>query len=461
MALLDRYEVASTAAHIQQHGFSRVGLQFPDNLLADSVAVTSALQSACGSGVRFFIMADTTFGSCCVDEVAAAHVNADCVVHYGPACLSPVTNLPAYFVFLRTPLDINTCGEVVADLVAKDERLLVLYDLEYAHAIPELRETVRQEAPENSGLTFAEIIGRELNPCKCDEEPILDTDEHSIGGLKWKGSTPTKILWIGKEGPALTNVMLTYNSAATVRYDPASGEQTSMSSQSSTLWRRYYLIERAKDANIVGIVVGTLGVAGYKQAIQNVKQMVKSAGKKSYTLAVGKPNPAKLANFPECDVFVLIACPQTALVDNKEFFAPLLTTFEAQLAFVRGKQWTGSYSLDFRDVQLPADPQDSTTEEEPRFSFISGGYVSSRTAVDNKDEESSGDLVAVGSDSSSIGTLSTVGKSPGTRTAADFFASRSFQGLELEAKSTKVSKDGDLRAVTGRKGRAAVYEDEQ
>ncbi|XP_024545044.1 uncharacterized protein LOC9661368 [Selaginella moellendorffii] len=50
-------------------------------------------------------------------------------------------------------------------------------------------------------------------------------------------------------------------------------------------------------------------------AIRNVKKMVKSARKKSYTLAVGKPNPAKLANIPEvtllewCDVFVLVACP--------------------------------------------------------------------------------------------------------------------------------------------------------
>ena len=27
--------------------------------------------------------------SCCVDEVAGEHVNADIIVHYGRACLSP------------------------------------------------------------------------------------------------------------------------------------------------------------------------------------------------------------------------------------------------------------------------------------------------------------------------------------------------------------------------------------
>lgn len=39
--------------------------------------------------VRLFVMADTTYGSCCVDEVGAAHANADCVIHYGHTCLSP------------------------------------------------------------------------------------------------------------------------------------------------------------------------------------------------------------------------------------------------------------------------------------------------------------------------------------------------------------------------------------
>lgn len=39
--------------------------------------------------VRLFVMADTTYGSCCVDEVGASHIDADCVIHYGHTCLSP------------------------------------------------------------------------------------------------------------------------------------------------------------------------------------------------------------------------------------------------------------------------------------------------------------------------------------------------------------------------------------
>lgn len=52
-------------------------------------ALNDTNQSDGENEVRLFIMADTTYGSCCVDEVGAAHANADCVIHYGHTCLSP------------------------------------------------------------------------------------------------------------------------------------------------------------------------------------------------------------------------------------------------------------------------------------------------------------------------------------------------------------------------------------
>lgn len=36
-----------------------------------------------------------------------------------------------------------------------------------------------------------------------------------------------------------------------------------------------------------------------------------------YTIAIGKINPAKMANFMEVDVFVLVACPENSLLDSQ------------------------------------------------------------------------------------------------------------------------------------------------
>jgi diphthamide biosynthesis protein 2 len=80
-------------------------------------------------------------------------------------------------------------------------------------------------------------------------------------------------------------------------------------------------------------------------------------------MVMGRPNPAKLANFPECDVFVLIACAQTILLDSKEYLAPLITPFEAELAFVEGREWTGAFNLEICQVPQPTkESLDTSTE---------------------------------------------------------------------------------------------------
>lgn len=68
-----------------------------------------------------------------------------------------------------------------------------------------------------------------------------------------------------------------------------------------TIWfrRRRFLIEKCKDANVVGILVCQLAGALTKDIITRMKQLCRVNGKKSYIVSVGKPNVAKLANFPE------------------------------------------------------------------------------------------------------------------------------------------------------------------
>jgi len=97
--------------------FVQIALQFPDTLLSDSRRVTLTLRARLNDNndsdtdnkvnnktnnnkdkvfatkkqiknVQVFILADTSYGSCCVDEIAAQHVEADVIIHYGQACLS-------------------------------------------------------------------------------------------------------------------------------------------------------------------------------------------------------------------------------------------------------------------------------------------------------------------------------------------------------------------------------------
>ena len=93
-------------------------------------------------------------------------------------------------------------------------------------------------------------------------------------------------------------------------------------------------------------------MAGYQDAIESIRRLAKQAGKKTYTMLMGKPNPAKLANFPEVEIFVMVADPQGMILDSKEYYAPIITPYEAHLAFSGDAEWTGDYSLDFSSLQV-------------------------------------------------------------------------------------------------------------
>lgn len=72
--------------------------------------------------------------------------------------------------------------------------------------------------------------------------------------------------------------------------------------------------------------------AAYLPLITHLRQLIASHHKKSYTVAVGKLNPAKLANFIEVECFVLVACPENSMIDSKVREGPLECAFSAERA---------------------------------------------------------------------------------------------------------------------------------
>ena len=48
-------------------------------------------------------------------KVAVEHAHADLVIHYGDACMSQVNDIPVYYVFDRSPLDVDCCVDAVRE----------------------------------------------------------------------------------------------------------------------------------------------------------------------------------------------------------------------------------------------------------------------------------------------------------------------------------------------------------
>jgi len=167
--------------------------------------------------------------------------------------------------------------------------------------------------------------------------------------------------------------------------------------------RRYAVVQHARDADIIGIIVGTLGVgmwlrthfllffhishsAAYLPLVSHLRNLIRRHKKKSYTLSVGKLNTAKLANFAEIECFVMVACPENSVINSKvsirfhshrrsltgfsfkDFYRPIVTPFELSLALSPEPVWPGNYILDFERIMNEA--QDNKHEGESNFFFL-------------------------------------------------------------------------------------------
>lgn len=229
----------------------------------------------------------------------------------------------------------------------------------------------------------------------------------------------------------------------------------------SLLARRYFLLEKARCASILGILVGTLGVAGFGAAVRRLRALAEAAGKKTYTVVVGKPNPAKLANFPEVEVWVHVASGQGVLLDSKEYLAPIVTVFEAELA-LRDMDWPTQYRMGLDAVAGEGSARGA--EDSPRFSLLTGAALPS-TSSRREDRVGGGaadSQLAVATDRA-LKLREEGGAGNGTVTvlsAAEYLvARRTFQGLETPA-ATGAEKLAPQMAVEGMSGRAAAYQGE-
>ena len=102
--LLSERALVQIVEFVEGGSYRRVAVQMPDEWLPYAVAtcqtITERLHSRRLSEptASLFVLADSTFGSCCPDEVTAQHYMSDCIVHFGISCMSRSCRLPVHYV---------------------------------------------------------------------------------------------------------------------------------------------------------------------------------------------------------------------------------------------------------------------------------------------------------------------------------------------------------------------------
>jgi len=214
--------------------------------------------------------------------------------------------------------------------------------------------------------------------------------------------------------------------------------------------------------------------------IKHLKGLIESKGKKAYTFVMGKLNVAKMANFMEIDCFVYVACPENSLIDSKEFYRPIVTPFELEIALSNSREWNGDYVTDFQQLlpdedkigvdkikisqtQLDAasdredegSDKDSDEDDRPHFSLVTGQFKQSKRYTTNNEDTKELSALIQGTTDLTVRDKNTSVSTLMSSAAGEYLKSREFRGLEVALGETPVEL-----ATEGRAGIARGYKTE-
>jgi diphthamide biosynthesis protein 2 len=388
------YEIERTLREIREGRWRRIALQFPDEMLVDGPRVYMALRRGLrrereksrivGGGVnepeketstlekdmnglslkqgqaevdeeKLCILADTSYGACCVDEIAAEHVDAEVVVHYGRSCLSPTARLPVIYVFTSKSIDlpsvVQACtsgqrsGQPSEPQTRKDAKIILMADVPFSSQIPTIHQALIEEG-------YAKVFATSIIHDPSSPLPNRTVPEDVASDVS--KLRDYEVFYLGQPPTALY-LTLSSRVGTFSKYnpDPKTGQDIAQRfSPAAELRRRYAIITSLSTVSIFGILINTLSVKNYLHILEHVKAQIAAAGKKSYTFVVGKINAAKVANFSEIGGWVVIGCWESSLIDSREFYKPIITPFELGVTLKGDAErlWTGEWSSDFQAI---------------------------------------------------------------------------------------------------------------
>jgi len=321
------FEVHRTVWRLQRCGARQLGLQMPEGLQGWAVTLADILRRFAPSVETTTIFGEATFGACCIDDLAARALGVDFLVHYGHSCIVPTdqTTVTTLYVHVEVRIDVPHLVETVRCNFAPEKRLAFMGTVQFTSGILEaVEELARERSPEDEApekvpqvkpLGVGEVLG-------CTS-PIVDSNVDAV-----------VFVCDGRFHLESAMIQNPHVKGGFFRYDPVIQTLTRESFAHNQMHSsRRAAIDAAKGAVVVGLILGTLGRQGSSGVLEGVERLLDERGLAHLTVLLSDVSPERLALFEGVDAWVQVACPRLSLDWGAAFGAPLLTPYEAHIAF--------------------------------------------------------------------------------------------------------------------------------
>ncbi|KAJ2018364.1 Diphthamide biosynthesis protein 1 [Coemansia sp. RSA 922] len=323
------FEIHKTIWQIRRLAATRVAVQFPEGLMIFACTIADILETF--GGVEVVIMGDVTYGACCVDDFSAVALGCDFMVHYGHSCLVPVnvTTIKTMYVFVDIGIDTEHFVRTVEKNFEAGTRIALVGVIQFVTALQTCKHVLEEKypvmIPQAKPLSPGELLG-------CTSPRLTDIDV---------------IVYLGDGRFHLESIMIHNPLIPAYAYDPYGKKFTrERYSHDEMHSLRQSAIATAKKAKKFGLILGTLGRQGNPKVLEELQERLVKRGIAYEVVLLSEIFPQKLAQFPDVDCWVQVACPRLSIDWGYAFPKPLLTPYEANVA-LDAVDWQDVYPMDF------------------------------------------------------------------------------------------------------------------
>jgi len=325
------FEIHKSIWRVRSSEAKCVALQFPEGLLLYACVIADLLQKF--TGAEMLILGDVTYGACCIDDFTAVALGADFMIHYGHSCLVPVdkTNITVLYVFVDIQIDLKHFLDSLEHNFTKSDKTAIVSTIQFLTTLHSSVPLLKEEGwdiiiPQAKPLSPGEVLG-------CTSPP-LDKDVKQI-------------IYLGDGRFHLESIMIANPELPAYRYDPYSKILSQEYYDHDKMKRiRKSEIEKAREGEKWGLILGTLGRQGNPAILNKLKTMLDTAGKSYVTLLMSEIFPERLALMSDVKAWVQVACPRLSIDWGYAFSSPLLSPYEAAVA-LDPSLWQSVYPMDF------------------------------------------------------------------------------------------------------------------
>lgn len=311
------FEEERVVNEIKERKAKLVLLQLPEGLKKEASRLANYFEN--NTSAEVVVSGETCWGGCDLALEEAQNLDADLLIHYGHAPFIKKVSFPILYVEIKDKTPIQNLLKKSSKELNKYKKLGLVCSVQHIYQLEDAKEFFEKKEkeviiPKKKGYAYYDghVVGCEYNSLKAianevDAFVVIGNRFHSLGA-SLAVKNPVYLLDV-------------YNNCVL--------EMSKL--RNKIIKQRFAAIQKVKDANKVGIIIGMK--PGQKfGSFKVIRKKFEDVEKEVVIITMREINNDKLINFYDIKVFVELACPRIAIEDYDKYEKTLVTFREALVA---------------------------------------------------------------------------------------------------------------------------------